>query len=58
MLTAFLLILNSDEANKRRFHEMMYTEKGKRTMQQLWDETLAEQEAFGIREALSAAQRK
>ncbi|KAF2681005.1 NAD(P)-binding protein [Lentithecium fluviatile CBS 122367] len=39
------------------FHAMMYTEGGKRTMEQLWNETIADQEAYGVREVLAAFRR-
>jgi hypothetical protein len=33
---------------------MLYTEEGRQTTTQLWNETLAEQEAFGVKVALEA----
>lgn len=33
---------------------MMYTTEGEELMAQLWNETLAEQEQFGVEEALEA----
>lgn len=33
---------------------MMYTDKGKETIEQLWNETLADEEAFGVKAALEA----
>jgi len=33
---------------------MLYTDKGRRTMTQLWNETLADQEPFGVKAALEA----
>ncbi|KAJ4358210.1 uncharacterized protein N0V89_002790 [Didymosphaeria variabile] len=39
------------------FHPLMYTKEGEEVMERLWSETLADQEAFGVREALEAIER-
>ncbi|KAF2441896.1 short-chain dehydrogenase [Karstenula rhodostoma CBS 690.94] len=36
------------------FHPLMYTKEGEEVMERLWSETVADQEAFGIRQALEA----
>ncbi|KAJ4292786.1 hypothetical protein N0V90_009449 [Kalmusia sp. IMI 367209] len=38
------------------FHPVMYTEEGKEIMERLWNETVTEQQPFGVREALGAMQ--